>query len=190
VGRIALATLVLAGLAAPAGAAAATPSWTARGPVTRLNPHSITVSGKSCRVTSASPGRSTLRIIVVGSRVKIECAGGVLLDIDLLHPLPPMNPVPLTPTTPSTSSSSASSMSLAMTKTESSANGTTVSSTTLTGNFAITGLANGSITAGIDSQSATCRVGDGSPDVSGFRVGDRLSRLDCRDGVLTSLTRA
>ena len=184
-GRIALATVVLAGLAAPAGASALAPRWTAKGAITRLNTHAITVHGTSCRITPASPGHAVLRIFVVGSKVKIECANGVLLEIDGLRPLPPID---LTPTAPSSASSS--STTLAVSETQTSSNGSTESQTVATGNFPITALGNGSISAGTGSQTVTCQVGSGSPDVSGYHVGDRLSRLECRGGVLSVLSRA
>ena len=185
-GRLALTAVVLAGLVVSAEAAAVTPRWTAKGAVSRLNARSITVNGKSCRITPASPGRATLRIFFVGTRVKIECADGVLLDIDVLHQLPPVNVAPIPTTPPSTSSN----VTLLITQTQSSVNGATVSSTTVAGNFSITALGNGSISAGSGSQTVTCQVGGGSPDVSDYHVGDRLSRLECRNGVLTTLTRA
>ena len=184
-GRLALTAVVLAGLVVSAEAAAVTPRWTAKGAVTRLNARSITVNGKSCRITPASPGRATLRIFFVGTRVKIECADGVLLDIDVLHQLPPINVAPIPTTPPSTSSN----VTLLITQTQSSVNGATVSSTTVAGNFSITALGNGSISVKSASGkfSFTCTVGTGSPDVSGFHVGGHVSKMTCKDDVLTSI---
>jgi hypothetical protein len=160
--RVALATALLAAFAAPAVAGA--PRWTAKGAITKLGAHAITVNGKACRITPVSP-KLGLHVYVVGSKVKIVCAGGVLLAIDLLHP---------SASTGSSSSSSSTS---------------TASSLTVAGDLAVTALGGGSISVEANSSTFTCTIGSGSPDVSGFHVGAHLSKLTCADGVLTSLAR-
>jgi hypothetical protein len=188
VGRVALVTLALAGLAAPAGLATTTPNWTAKGEVTKLNARTITVNGRSCRITSSSPDRLTLRLYFVGAEVKIACADGVLRAIDVLHPLPAITVGPPTFTRPPPPSSGGPSGSAILTQTISGA--TTSSASALVGTTSITALGDGSITAGGGSLMLTCTIGAGSPDIGGLQVGDRLTRLEGRNGVLTSLTRA
>jgi hypothetical protein len=161
--RIALTALVVAALTAPAVAATA-PRWTAKGAITKLRAHSITVNGKACRITTASP-KLGLHVYFVGSTVKVVCADGVLLEIDLLHPAGASGS-----SSQSSSSSSSSTSSLA-----------------IAGDFSITALGNGSISVKGGSSSFTCTIGSGSPDVSGFHVGGHVSKLTCANGVLTSL---
>lgn len=132
-GRIALVALALAGLTGPAALATRAPDWTAKGKLTKLTHRTITVNGKSCRITPASPDRAALRVFLVGGVVKIECADGVLVEIDLLHPAPAAG----SPSPGHAVSSSSSS---------SSSNGTSSSATALAGLFPITAIGNGSIT--------------------------------------------
>jgi len=170
VGRIALVTVVLAGLAAPAALAAHTPRWTAKGAITKLNKHAIAVNGRSCRITSASP-EARIHVYVVGSTVKIVCADGVLLTIDLLHPA---------------SGQSVPSSSSSVTSSSSSSNSST-SALALAGDFSITTLGSGSISVKGGSSSFTCTIGAGSPDVSGYHVGGHVSKLTCTNDVLTAI---
>jgi hypothetical protein len=169
--RLAVAALVLTGLAAPT-ALATPPKWTAKGAVTTLRLHSITVHGTTCRLTTASPPRSTMRLYYVGAAAKIACAHGILRAIETV----PLPPVIVTAPLPGASATRTTTT-----------NGP-LSFETVGGNFAITALGT-SITVGGGSLMVTCTVGDGSPDVSGFQVGDRLSRMECRNSVLTSITR-
>jgi hypothetical protein len=186
VGRIALAALVLAGLTAPATFAATTPKWTATGTVSKLNTHAITVNGTSCRITSASPDRLTLRLYYVGAEVKIACRKSVLEAIDVLKQLPPITSGPPTFTRPPTGTTPVGAALLTATMSGT----TTTSSSALVGTTTITALGDGKITAGGGSLTLTCTLGDGSPDVGSYEVGTRISRLDCRNGVLTGLTLA
>lgn len=177
-GRIALAAALLAALTATA-ATAATPRWTVKGAITKLNRHSITVHGKTCRITADSP-KPSIHVELAGSTVRIVCDGGVLLEIDLLHPLPS-----LPGSAPSSSSSSTSSSSV------SSSSSNSVSSTAIAGDFSITAIGGGSITVkGAGSFQLTCTIGSGSPDTSGLAVGAHVSSMTCKNGVLTSLARA
>ena len=169
-GRIALVAVVLAGLTAPAGLAVHHPRWTAKGKLARLSSHAITVDGKSCRITSTS-ARPAIKIFLVGSTVKIVCADGVLLTIDLLRP-------PAGQTAPSSSSSVTSS---------SSSSNSSSSALAIAGDFSITALGSGSISVKGGSSSFTCTIGTGSPDVSGYRVGGHVSKMTCKDDVLTAI---
>jgi hypothetical protein len=177
VGRIALIALVLAGLTAPPGLADHTPKWTAKGAIMKLNRHAITVDGRSCRITSDSP-HPALHVYFVGSTVKIACADGVLLTIDLLHPLT----LP-SPGTPGTSGQSVTSSSSSSSSTSSSSN----SALAIAGDFAITALGNGSITVASGKYTFACTVGAGSPDVSAFHVGSHVSKLTCKNDVLATI---
>jgi hypothetical protein len=179
VGRIALTALVLAGLTAPPGLAAHTPKWTAKGAIMKLNRHAITVDGRSCRITSDSP-HPALHVYFVGSTVKIACADGVLLTIDLLHPLT----LP-TPGAPGASGQSVTSSSSSSSSTSSSSSSS--ASTSSSGDFAITALGNGSITVASGKYTFTCTVGAGSPDVSAFHVGSHVSKLTCKNDVLATI---
>jgi hypothetical protein len=170
VGRIALVAAVLAGLTAPAGLAAHHPRWTAKGKLARLNSHAITVDGRSCRITSTS-ARPAIKVFLVGSTVKIVCDDGVLLEIDLLRPPPSQSGTGSAGSVTSSSSSSNSSS----------------SALAIAGDFSIAALGSGSITVGAGSASYTCTIGAGSPDVSAYRVGGHVSKLTCKDGVLTAI---
>jgi hypothetical protein len=184
VGRIALAAFVVAGLFLPAGLAAAAPSWTAKGAITKLSPGAITVHGTSCRITSMSPARGTLRLYYVGAEAKIACVRGVLRAIDVLEPLAPITssapPVRVATLTAIANSSVALSHTA----------GSTFTVDVLAGRFAVTTLSDSSITAGAGSIGVTCTVGNGSPDIGGLQVGDGLTRMECRNGILTALVRA
>jgi hypothetical protein len=189
VGRIALTALVLAGLTAPPGLAASTPRWTAKGAITKLNRHAIAVDGKSCRITSDSP-RPALHVYFVGSTVKIVCADGVLLTIDLLHPLKlPTTGSPGTSGQSVTSSSSSSSTTSSSSSTSSSSTSTSSSNSALAlaGDFSVTALGNGKITVASGKFTFTCTIGTGSPDVSAFHVGSHVSKMTCKNDVLATI---
>jgi hypothetical protein len=183
VGRIALAVLVLVGLSVPAGLAATAPKWTAKGAITKLNTRAITVHGISCRITTASPARATLRLYYVGAEAKIACAGGVLRAIDVLKQLPTIVGKPTTG--PPTTFQAVPGATLLTTVTSGSR-----AAELLGGTISITAAGNGSITAGGGTLALTCALGEGSPDIGGLQVGDRLTRMECRNGVLTALIRA
>jgi hypothetical protein len=185
VGRIALAALVLAGLAAPAGLSATTPKSTARGAVTKLTARTIVVKGTPCRITTASPSRVTVRLYYVGAEVKIACKDGVLRAIDVLKQLPS-----ITVTGPQaghgTTLQAIATTGVALSQSR----GDSFSLDVVIGQFSITALPPTSITVGRGPISLTCQLSDGSPDVGSYAVGSALTRLTCRNGVLTSLTPA
>ena len=188
-GRIALVALALAGLTGPIALATSPPHWTAKGKLTKLTHRTITVNGKSCRITPASPDRAALRIFVVGGVVKIECADGVLAEIDLLHPSTASGGAAgSSSSNQSTSGQSVSSS--ASSSSSSSSNGASSSATALAGSFPITAVGNGSITVSAPYvTSVTCKSGGGSPDLTGLKVGDVVTKMTCKDGILTGLTR-
>ena len=187
-GRIVLTTLVLAVLAAPPALAGSAPRWTAKGAITKLNKRAITVDGKSCRITSDSP-KPAVHVYLVGSTVKIACADGVLLTINLLHPLTlPGNGTPGTSgQSVTTSSSSSSSTSVSSSSSSSSSTSSSNSALSIAGDFTVTALGDGKISVGSGKFSFTCTVGTGSPDVSGFKVGSHVSKMTCKDDVLATI---
>lgn len=189
-GRIALTALVLAGLTASPGLADHTPKWIAKGAITKLNGHAIAVDGKPCRITSESP-KPALHVYFVGSTVKIVCADGVLLEIDLLHPLKLPTPgaagtsgqsVTVTSSNSSSSSTSVSSSTSSSTSTSSSS-----SALAIAGDFSVTALGNGKITVASGKFTFTCTVGTGSPDVSALHVGSHVSKMTCKNDVLATI---
>jgi hypothetical protein len=184
VGRTALAALVLAAVTTSAGTAATTPKWTAKGPVTKLTARMITVHGTSCRITPASPGHATLRLYYVGAEARIACRNGVLRAIDVLKQLPSITTTGPQPSVATLQAIATTGVALSQTR------GATVSLDVLAGQFSITALSPTSITAGRGSISVTCQLADGSPDVASYVVGSALTRLTCRNGVLTSVTPA
>jgi hypothetical protein len=187
VGRIALIALVLAGLAAPTGLAGSAPKWTAKGAITKLNKRAITVDGKSCRITSDSP-KPAIHVYFVGSTVKIACADGVLLTINLLHPLPlPQNGTPGTPGQSVTTSSSSSSTSVSSSSSSSTSTSSSSSALALAGDFTVTAVGDGKISVASGKYAFTCTLGSGSPDVSGFKVGSHVSKMTCKGDVLDTI---
>jgi hypothetical protein len=187
--RLACLALVLTGLAAQASTAA-TPKWTAKGSITALRLHSITVHGQSCRITTASPSRAILRLYGVGTEAKIACKNGVLRSIDPLHILTPIvSGPPVLPARPPASSAPPGLGGAILLGSSLTSSGEVNSSQSLIGNASIVALTDTSITAGASWPSLTCAITSGSPN-AGFQIGDRVSRMDCRNGVLTSITSA
>jgi hypothetical protein len=189
--RIALTALVLAGLTASPGLAGHSFKWTAKGAITNVNKHKITVDGRSCLITSDSP-KPSLRVYVVGSTVKIVCADGELINIDLLHPLtlPSVGSNGTSGQSVSVSSSSSSSTSGSSTSsssTSSTSSSASNSALAIAGDFSVTAIGNGSITVGSGHFSFTCSVSSGSPDVSAFKVGSHVSKMTCKDDVLATI---
>lgn len=189
--RLAFVALVLTGLVASAASAATPqPKRTAKGLVTALNTRAITVNGRRCEITTASPGRATIRLYFVGASAKIACANGILRAIDVLNASPAITSTE--PTHPGSGgdlhASAVGGSGVLMTQT--SVGGTT-SSAGMSGSFSVLALGNGSITAGrtIGPLSLTCTLGDGSPELGGFQVGDALTNMQCKNGMLTSITR-
>jgi hypothetical protein len=184
--------LLLAALAAPASLAAASqPTWTAKGSITALKVHSITVHGQTCRITTASPTRATLRLYFVGASAKIACANGVLRTIDVFK-VAPASIILAPPNGSGTFTASATgNPNLLLTQTfVTLSSGLISSSNSLAGGAPITTLTDTSISAGGGTVSLTCSIGAGSPDLGGLAVGDRITRMICKNGVLMDLTRA
>jgi hypothetical protein len=104
--RTGVAALVLAGLAV-SPAAAASARWSAQGTVTALSVRSITVHGKTCRISPAASLRHALTQLGIGADAKIRCTSGVLKRVAVVKPtvvtLPPPsvavvpNPTPVFP---------------------------------------------------------------------------------------------
>jgi hypothetical protein len=184
---------VLAGLAAPPGLAGHAPKWMAKGAITKLNRHAITVDGRSCRITSDSP-KPSLHVYLVGSTVKIVCADGELITIDVLHPL--TIPSVGTPgkagqsvTVTSNSSSSSTGSSSSSSSSSSTSTSSSESALAIAGDFSVTTIGNGSMTVGSGSGrfSFTCSIGTGSPDVSAFHAGSHVSKMTCKNDVLATI---
>lgn len=182
--RAALIVLATGLLAGPA--VAATPHWTATGAITKLNKQVVTVHGKTCKIPAAL--RTVVKLYYVGAGAKINCVDGSLRKIDVLNVLPAINQPG--PAHPSTQPSPVGSSAFLMGSTLLNGASAVYSTTGMVGNFSITALDGGSITTGSGKLSMTCRLGGDSPDLSGFQVGDKLSDARCKNGVLTSITRA
>lgn len=181
--RVAL-TLVVACAIAPAALAGSAPALTAQGAITSLSKHAITLAGQHCRITAASPSAGTLRLYYVGADAKIVCKGGVLERIGVARALPPIDEQGTSKPSSGGTNLTFVATSLVTMQTMTSA---TSSSSSLQGSFWVTALGGGSITAGAGSLNLTCKVGDGSPDLSDIVVGTHLGRMDCRNGVLTGI---
>ena len=184
--RVALIAVVLAGLAAPAGLAEKRQAWTAKGIVTALTNRAITVNGHTCRL-AGKVGLRAAQFFYPGDGVKIACTKGVLAKIAVV-PFPPI----IATGQPPAPSGDVLVVSSTLGTVTSSGIGTPNALLTLSGNFAITALGNGSISTVLGLIPATCAIGAGSPDLSGFNLADRLSGMQCRGNplVLTSIARA
>jgi hypothetical protein len=171
--------LVIAGLTAPAALSAADTKWTATGAVKALSAHSITVGHTTCRVTTASPGKSVLRRYYVGANAKIACVHGVLRTIAVAGKAASVTVTGGTACTASTLSSANTSVSLSHT------NGCTFTSDTLTGRFTVLNFTGNSILAGAGSITLMCTIGSDAPDTRALSAGAPLTQLTCRNGLLT-----
>jgi hypothetical protein len=165
--RLALAAAVAAALL-PAYAVAATPTVrSARGVVYRIDTHSITVAGRTCRIVSASPTRSVLRGYHAGDAVRITCRDGNLRTIVTLEP-------GLVITTSLTANS-----------------GTDIVAVPgAGGEMSVTVLTSTSITAAGGGVKLTCAVGPSSPDLGAIQVGTHLASMRCTGGAVTAVTPA
>src|SRR5581483_8391045 len=179
-GRLVLVVVVVAALATPAGLAAHLPRWTAKGAITKLTKRSIIVNGKSCQISTGSP-KLGLHVFVVGSTVKIVCADGSLLTIDLVRPG--------TVTSSSSQGTSGQSVTVSTSSVSSSSGSSSASASALAlaGDFSVTALGNGSITVQGGKSTYSCKIGTGSPDVGAFHVGGHVSKMTCKDDVLTMI---
>jgi hypothetical protein len=162
-------------------AAPATAANGSSGKIVSLTEKRIAIHGitdMSCRIGPASP--KTVHNFIVGSRVQLICHKGLLTAIRKLGTEPGVN------TNVATSSSSS-----AIASVSSSNNGGSNTDLAAAGTGApITALTATSITVEAAKMSISCTIAAGSPDVSGFKVGDHVSRLECRNGTLTVITRS
>lgn len=168
---VAIAAIALVGVS-PVAASAATkpPVVKATGKISALSKSSITIDGTrdvTCRVRSVVPGALGFRI---GTSAKMICLRGVLIAIT--------GPATAKSGTDGKSSSSSSSTSTSTATATASGGGTAVAATIsgdtfrLAGAGTITAVGGGKLSF---SGEVTCSVGAGSPDVSAFKVGDRVN---------------
>jgi hypothetical protein len=158
---------VLAALA-PAQAQAATgPAVTAKGIVAAIGSHAITVNRHTCKITTLSPPRSTLRGFHVGDSAKITCRAGILRAIATLEP------------------------GLVITTSLSQTGSTDITAVPGTGaHMLVTGRTYDSITFAAGGTKLTCTIGVATPDLSGVQVASELKSVTCSNGVLTAFTPA
>jgi hypothetical protein len=163
--RVAIAAVVLFGLAPVAASAGAKPPVVkASGKISALSGHSITIEGArdvTCRVRSILPRGLGFRI---GASAKVICLRGVLVAIS-------------SPGSTKTGSEGEDS-STATASATASGGGTAVAATIsgdtfrLAGAGTVTAVGGGKLSF---SGEVTCSVGAGSPDVSGYKVGDGVN---------------
>jgi hypothetical protein len=121
----------------------------------------------TCSITDASPSTGTAK---VGDHVRVICANGVLTAIapPLARPVDPPKP-PAAPEPPRQPEHPTTHV--------------------LTGAIgSITAVDASSLTVHNAEHDLTCSVGDSSPHLGDFHVGDRVKVL-CTDGVLSSIVR-
>ena len=154
-------------------AAGASGSATSLGRIVALSPTRIVIEGSgdlSCRIGPASPPAS--QAFAIGRHVVISCRNGILTGIRRAAA-----------TTPEPSMSSSE-------RAHSSSSGRPSASAVLVGeNVPITALTATSITVEAGSVTVICKVAASSPEIVGYRAGDRITRLECRDGLLTRIVR-
>ena len=164
--------VALPAIAAPAAAAETT---TSSGRITTLTPSRIAIAGSrlvSCRIGPDSPPLT--QGFAVGRQVVISCREGLLTGIR------PAALAPVPAPGPATTVSSASA--------HSSASGRPVTSTDLVGkNVTITALDPTSITVAAGSVQVSCRLAAASPSLTGYRAGERVARVECQNGRLTTI---
>src|SRR5262249_29602851 len=135
----------------------------AKGFVSAIGAHTITVGGRTCRITTLSPARSVLRLYHVGDSAKITCRSGVLRTIAHLAP------------------------GLVITTSLSQTGSTDITAMPGTGApMLVPVLTYDSITFAAGGTKLTCTIGVATPDVSGLQVGTELKTVSCSNGVLTS----
>ena len=174
------AALVIAGLVVSVAISSAGRKWTATGTVKTLSAHSITVARTTCRITSASPAKSVLRLYYVGVTAKIACVHGVLRAI-----APAAISQGISVTGNAACSGSTLSFSANSAVSLSHTNGCTFTSDVLSGRFAVLNFTGASVLAGSGSISLMCTIGSDSPSTSALAAGVQLTQLTCRDGFLT-----
>jgi hypothetical protein len=138
------------------------------GAITALSTSSISLHDGNrdltCSITDASPSTGAAK---VGDHVRVSCVNGVLTAIapPLARPVEPPKPpeIPREPEHPTTH--------------------------VLTGAIgSITAVDGSSLTVHNSERDLTCSVGDSSPRLGDFHVGDRVKVL-CTDGVLSTIAR-
>jgi len=141
------------------------------GAITALSDTSISLHDGdrdlTCAITASSPSLGNAK---VGDHVRVTCTNGVLTAVAPVTPPPvvkpvepPRQPEPPKPAPPTTQ--------------------------TLTGAIGtITVIGDTSLTVHNAEHDLTCSLGDGSPKLGDFHVGDHVKVL-CTDGVLTSIAR-
>jgi hypothetical protein len=185
----AIASVAILALATTGVSIAKTPKQASlSGKISVLKLKTITVDGArtlTCRITSASPD-VRLRGFVLGSTARITCKQGVLRTI--AHPAQPaamttkpeLKPSP-TPVTPSGSVSVNKPGQTPGTGTGAPAPNPVLS---IVGHGNISVLGGAVITIGT---SVSCRFDASSPDVSAFKVGDRVD-YQCSAGILKKIS--
>lgn len=129
------------------------------GTVTAVTDGSITLhDGDRDFTCKRGPSSPALGDVTVGSHAKVACVSGVLTRIELVTVTPPPPPPPTTAPT--------------------------------TGAGLISVLTDGSITVhnGEHNTDLTCRLGNTSPALGEFHVGDHVG-IACTDGVLVKIAR-
>ena len=137
----------------------ATEAATFGGAVTAITDGSITLhDGDRDFTCTRGPSSPALGEVTVGSHAKVACVSGVLTRIELVTVTAPPPPAPTT--------------------------------TPTTGAGAISVLTDGSITVhnGERNTDLTCRLGDASPRLGDYHVGDHVG-IACTDGVLVKIAR-
>jgi hypothetical protein len=144
------------------------------GAITALSATSISLHDGdrdlTCSVTADSPSTASLKI---GVHVRVACTNGVLTALAPVGPPPPPRPVepPKTPEAP---------------KTPEPPHPTTHVLTGAIGTLTV--LETSTVTVHNAEHDLTCSIGDSSPHLGDFHVGDRVKVL-CTDGVLTTISR-
>jgi hypothetical protein len=141
------------------------------GAITALSASSISLHDGNrdltCSITDASPSTGAAK---VGDHVRVMCTNGVLTTIapPLARPVEPPKP-PETPQTPAQPEHPTTHV--------------------LTGAIgSITAVDAHSLTVHNSENDLSCSVGDSSPHLGDFHVGDRVKVL-CTDGVVSSIAR-
>lgn len=182
--RVAIALVVVFGLAPTAAAATKPPKpakpvkvkpakVTASGMISALDRKSITVRGAqktTCRVVSISPKALGFHI---GTKAKVVCIKGVLEGISRTIVSKTAAAVTEAVSSSSTSTSTSSNGTSTATSTSTAVSAVISGDTArVSGKAALTAVGNGTVSFG---NRVTCTLGGDSPDVGGFKVGDRVS---------------
>jgi hypothetical protein len=139
------------------------------GKLTEVSATSVTVRDGDrdfvCKLGDASPPLDGFH---VGDHVVIACKGGALVGITRVEVAAPQEPT--TPTTPTTPKPEAPKPPVVE----------------RTGQGSITALSTASVTVHTDGGDVTCTLGDGSPKLGDYKVGDRV-KFGCRNDVLAAI---